>query len=176
MYYYASSDVKYCFVCNDIKYPRFYHCKYCNKCIYKLDHHCFFIDNCVGSHNQNYFLQMLFYVSTGLFFSLIIHLCWFCESILDNSKNSKKANKPIIIFIHFFFNFGVFMSTSLLFLYQIFLIHSNLTSLEYRNVIFQQNKPFKTSFKNSLELVFGKLKISNLILPIENIKKIPDYL
>lgn len=179
MYYFASSDIKYCFICNKLKYPRFYHCKHCNTCIYKLDHHCFFIDNCVGSHNQNYFLQMLLYLNISLTLSLILHIIWMFQNIFSESSKSSTKQKDntleVLNIIHFIFNTGILFCTSLLLCYQIFLINSNLTSLEYRNVLFQQNKPFKQKFTDSLKTIFGKLNVIQLLCPIENKNKHPEY-
>ena len=150
--------MKFCYPCRKLKYPRFYHCKYCSTCVFKLDHHCFFINNCVGSHNLGSFIQMLFYVSLCLLVSIIHHLYWI---VLDISykiktKGDSKGTPPnislnVITYIHFFFNIGIFVSTSLLCCFQWYLAYHNLSSLEYRNILMKSQTPFKQSFKETVK-------------------------
>lgn len=155
IFFHSATDVKFCFLCQDLKYPRFNHCRYCNTCIYKLDHHCFFINNCVGQHNHKFFIQFLFYLWLPTLFSLILHLWSFLvDSSLSKGKEYSSpylTPKPLrnLIICHWVFNSIIFLCTFGLFCFQMYLIKVNLTSIEFGNSIFRRNLPYERDWQEA---------------------------
>lgn len=158
VYFDSATNIKFCFLCQSLKYPRFNHCRYCNKCIYKLDHHCFFINNCVGQHNQRFFVQFLFYLWVPCLVSSLFHL----YSLVADSLYFKKHpefRSPYLpghllrlpILCHFVFNCCMFLIVCGLFCFQMYLIKVNLTSIEFFNQYYRRHLPFERPWKEAFE-------------------------
>ena len=52
--------------------PRCHHCSVCNECILQYDHHCIWLNNCIGYNNVRHFILLLFFVSVGCYYGIII--------------------------------------------------------------------------------------------------------
>ncbi len=63
-----SKRKRYCLMCNVFKPDRCHHCSACNKCVLNMDHHCPWVNNCIGFWNRKFFLLLLFYTVSTLYY------------------------------------------------------------------------------------------------------------
>ena len=74
----------------------------------------------------------------------------FGANLTSHSKDIAAAHSVTsgvyaISWLHLMFNSAVFIAVFALLCFQLYLLFKNVTSLEYRNVVFRENTPFKKS-------------------------------
>ncbi|EEC18253.1 zinc finger protein, putative [Ixodes scapularis] len=117
---------RYCYKCHVIKPDRCHHCSLCDTCVLKMDHHCPWFNTCVSFNNYKYFLLFLFYST--------VH----CAYISCTTYRHFGIETRMIlgfwpdISITFLFLMALFFGAAflLLFLYHLFLVCKNRTTLE----------------------------------------------
>jgi len=122
----------FCQKCSSFKPPRTHHCKICNKCVLKMDHHCPWINNCVGNNNHKYFLLFLIYAVAGIFYGLAILLICFINVLTQEDKV-----EDFVIFFGFTISATIMLPVGLavlmLLIWQLWLVCTNTTSVEYED-------------------------------------------
>ena len=119
-------DYTTCKKCNILRPKRAHHCRYCNKCILVMDHHCFTLNKCIGKNNYQFFLKYLIFAEINTFFIFWIGI-YVCYNYYSEFNLISLIKYAILIFSTFMGSFGLFLYL----LFHIYLILSNLTTLEY---------------------------------------------
>jgi len=129
----SSKKKKYCEKCNNWKPPRTHHCKSCGRCVLRMDHHCPWINNCVGYHNHKYFLLFLIYICLSILY-LLLMIVLRAIMLWGEYHLTRKPIQPkdgITICVLGVFNFSLVIAVGALLFWQLSLITSNKTNIEY---------------------------------------------
>ncbi|CAN7949478.1 unnamed protein product, partial [Ixodes hexagonus] len=117
---------RYCYKCHVIKPDRCHHCSLCDTCVLKMDHHCPWFNTCVSFSNYKFFLLFLFYSA--------LHCAYIsCTTYHQFGLETRvilgfwpDINITFLFLLAHFFGAAFF----LLFLYHLFLLCTNRTTLE----------------------------------------------
>jgi len=144
---------RFCRKCNKVKPMRAHHCSICNRCVLKMDHHCPWVNNCVGHYNHKYFLGFLAYMCSGSGFVLFVSF----ETTLQALSG---RNQSAVFLIGVVLCFSAFVATGLFFSWNLYLVLTNQTTIEfYGNKFSQQGRrrgnPYDLGYRRNLEEVFG---------------------
>lgn len=117
---------RYCHQCHLIKPERCHHCSVCGTCVLKMDHHCPWFDTCVSFGNYKFFLLFLFYSAIHC-----THMALTTRSHFGINTRLRLGFWPNL-HITFLFLLSLFFSAAftLLFLYHVYLVCRNRTTLE----------------------------------------------
>lgn len=179
----------FCDDCQHMQPPRCHHCPLCNRCILKRDHHCFFIASCVGQDNQAQFAVYCYHATIGLFIAFLV---------LSNYLSAIYYEVFSLDFYHYIppvtiFNFimgridlstvfyaillcgscGTGISTLALFCWQMFLIASDLTTHDWKQLWnFSVSKWYKVPSRvwYNIKQSFGTFPLLLFIVPIPRSK------
>jgi len=155
---------RFCRKCNAVKPMRTHHCSICNRCVLKMDHHCPWVNNCVGHNNHKYFVGFLFYMCTGSGFILFVSL----DSTLAALTG---RNQSVVFLVAVVLCFSAFVATGLFLLWNIYLVLSNQTTIEFYGNKFSRNgrrrgNPYDLGWRRNLETVFGAdVTAARLLIP-----------
>lgn len=150
-----NGTARYCNKCRCIKPDRCHHCSTCKKCVLKMDHHCPWINNCVSFSNYKYFVLFLFYTILGSAFIILTtyEKCYFLW------KNHEITGFCFHLLSTFFLASLLGFSTMTLFLYHVYLLAHNLTTIEsLRKPLFKASlniKNYDIGFVANFREVFG---------------------
>lgn len=151
--------VRFCEKCQVVKPDRAHHCSVCGVCVLKMDHHCPWVNNCVSFTNYKFFILFLGYAF--LYCALIV--CTSLQYFVLFWKGSLERTGQFHILFLFFVS--AMFSTSLvsLFIYHLYLVAKNRTTLEaFRAPVFISG-PDKNGFNlgrlNNFQEVFGDRKL-----------------
>lgn len=167
----------FCDKCMKQRPERSHHCSSCKRCILKMDHHCPWIGNCVGLYNQKIFLLFLFYSALSTLFVFLDFLPFFL--LLSNIEKVKDENYIRTYDESIAFNHAgtislitvvtpvLFMALLAFFLFNIYLVIINKTSVEHNCGLFSnmQSPYFLRSKLLSMKIIFGNT-ISKWFIPI----------
>jgi len=157
-----TGTVRYCEKCRHIKPDRTHHCSVCGECVLKMDHHCPWVNNCVCFTNYKFFILFLGYALVYCLFIMATSLQYFIafwKMHQSESSGTLDGFGRFHILLLFFVAVMFAINLASLFLYHIYLVCVNRTTLEaFRAPVFY-NGPDKNGFnlgrrKNFLE-VFG---------------------
>jgi len=155
---------RFCRKCNAVKPMRTHHCSICNRCVLKMDHHCPWVNNCVGHNNHKYFIGFLFYMCTGSAFVLSVSM--------DATMSALSGrNQSAVFLVAVVVCFSAFVATGLFLIWNIYLVVSNQTTIEFYGNKFSRNgrrrgNPYDLGWKRNLETVFGTdLSFARLFVP-----------
>ena len=158
---------RFCYKCNNYKGMRTHHCSICNKCVLKMDHHCPWVNNCVGHYNHRYFVMFLLYLMIGASYYLTIAIN---SDVSLSFEGKHKSDRALIISI--IMSFAAIIATGIFSIWNMYLIITNQTTLEFYGNKFSQNKrksPYDVNLKINLQQVFGnKMNMFNIWLPFQN--------
>lgn len=142
---------RYCKQCQAIKPMRSHHCGICKRCVLKMDHHCPWVNNCVGWRNQRYFILFLVYLWAGSGFFLLTGKDVVFKSLLGRSRST-------LLLIATIMSLSAFFATSLFIMWNIVLLATNKTTIEFWNVLLDKRKrghPYNLGLQRNFREVFG---------------------
>eukprot|EP01103_Thecamoeba_quadrilineata_P004676 TRINITY_DN1445_c0_g1_i2.p1 TRINITY_DN1445_c0_g1~~TRINITY_DN1445_c0_g1_i2.p1 ORF type:complete len:278 (-),score=17.01 TRINITY_DN1445_c0_g1_i2:127-960(-) len=146
----------FCGICSNHKPLRSHHCSRCDRCVLKMDHHCPWLNNCIGYKNYKSFLLTLIYGSLSTFLPLYTLFPRYCVSFLTLFTSFQFDNLGFDIYYLTLFLVCATLMYLLLF-HCIFLITSNLTTIEYyekhREEEFENHND--VGYKQNILQVFG---------------------
>jgi len=142
---------RFCRICNAIKPMRAHHCSICKICVLKMDHHCPWVNNCVGWRNHKHFLLFLFYMWTGSGFYLLVAY----QNTLDALTGRPSTTLFLLSVV---MCFSAFLATTLFLVWNIYLLISNQSTIEFYGNVFNSPKrrnPFDLGIRRNILEVFG---------------------
>jgi len=164
----------FCSMCNIHQSLRTKHCNDCERCVSRYDHHCFFIGTCVGQKNHFIFWFFLMFQSFVIAWAFIMALEGFIASQTLSGwvyTNGLILVTTIVLFIMFFFPFG-------LWLFHTYLMLTNQTTWEvskrhkisYLQELPEDEFPFDNGYVSNVR-EFYQMQNSKLVWTVpENIK------
>ncbi|XP_028840069.1 palmitoyltransferase ZDHHC20-A isoform X3 [Denticeps clupeoides] len=167
----GSGAIRYCDHCQLIKPDRCHHCSSCDQCVLKMDHHCPWVNNCVGFSNYKFFVLFLGYSSLYCLFITATVLQYFikfwtlCQmKAIQNCPENQLPDthaKFHVLFL-FFVASMFFISVMSLFIYHLWLVGKNRTTIEaFRSPVFRggtDKNGFTLGFSKNVAEVFGDEK------------------
>lgn len=136
-FFLGDSDAKrrrYCLMCNVFKPERCHHCSLCHKCVLNMDHHCPWINTCIGFFNRKYFIQMLFYICSSLYFTLFVNFKFTLNVFIKISRNRININKELTdnlaILLIYFADVAMTIILTMFFKFHLKLVLENKTTIE----------------------------------------------
>lgn len=130
---------KWCKKCAAPKPPRAHHCAVCQRCVLAMDHHCPLTGNCVGYYNHKFFLIFTFDLMVGSLYGIAVtyyafRQCVLAETLADFCEEYGRTRYTYMV--------GVVCSipTCLLFTFQLHMILTNDTTVEYFGDILKSSK------------------------------------
>jgi len=146
---------RYCKRCRKIKPMRTHHCSICNVCVPKMDHHCPWVNTCVGHRNHKHFLLFLFYMCTASLFYL--------TADVQSTINALTGKQESALFmISTVMTFSAFIATGLFLIWNLFLLATNQSTIEfYGNHLSREKRrytsnPYNVGVFRNIEEVFGR--------------------
>ncbi|KAM9979213.1 hypothetical protein ACTFIZ_000524 [Dictyostelium cf. discoideum] len=118
-----SETYRFCIHCRLPKEERTHHCQLCGTCVLKMDHHCPWVNNCVGANNHRYFMLFLVY--------LWISCVYVCILSYPHVFNSESGYIPFSMLMSFVITLTIAFALGGLLGWQIYLILSNQTTIEF---------------------------------------------
>ncbi|KAK5581755.1 hypothetical protein RB653_003333 [Dictyostelium firmibasis] len=118
-----SETYRFCIHCRLPKEERTHHCQLCGTCVLKMDHHCPWVNNCVGQNNHRYFVLFLVY--------LWISCIYVCILSYPHVFNSGSSYIPFSMLMSFVITLTIAFALGGLLGWQIYLILSNQTTIEF---------------------------------------------
>jgi len=152
---------RFCRICNVIKPMRAHHCSICKKCVLKMDHHCPWVNTCVGWRNHKHFLLFLFYMCTGASFFLIITFDRTLYALMGGMTSLSFLISAVLCF-------SSCIATFVFLLWNIYLLLSNQSTIEFYSNFFGSNKrrnPFNLGVSRNVREVFGARSLWTILLP-----------
>ncbi|CAD8059038.1 unnamed protein product [Paramecium sonneborni] len=160
---------RFCKKCCIPKPPRVHHCSACNNCWQKMDHHCLWINNCVAKDNYKMFICMVFFnkfkIRDFLLIWVTISQYNVFQMLITNDVSDISDLKLYLIVLHFYLIFLLSVLIFGFFLFHIYLISQNKTTLEQL-----EDKPDKHKYNRGIWLNFQFILGSNILywfLPIQ---------
>uniref|UniRef100_A0AAY3ZYP9 Palmitoyltransferase n=1 Tax=Denticeps clupeoides TaxID=299321 RepID=A0AAY3ZYP9_9TELE len=155
----GSGAIRYCDHCQLIKPDRCHHCSSCDQCVLKMDHHCPWVNNCVGFSNYKFFVLFLGYSSLYCLFITATVLQYFIKFWTNQLPDTHA--KFHVLFL-FFVASMFFISVMSLFIYHLWLVGKNRTTIEaFRSPVFRggtDKNGFTLGFSKNVAEVFGDEK------------------
>ncbi|EGG16248.1 DHHC zinc finger domain protein [Cavenderia fasciculata] len=112
---------KFCITCRLPKIERAHHCSLCGSCVLRMDHHCPWVNNCVGLRNHRYFMLFLIYM----------WVCCIYVSYHSYSHVFGQRGIPFTVLMSFVLTLTVSIALGALMFWQLYLILSNQTTIEF---------------------------------------------
>jgi palmitoyltransferase len=178
----GESFSKYCNRCEQPKPPRAHHCHICDKCICRMDHHCPWINNCVGYKNHRYFFLFIFYlwISAIYYTILLVLLSWQFIAIANPALYDEWKSWFVIIEA---FSGSVSVSMTGLFIWNLYLIATNQTTVEFHFNKLRSTtdkgsgkvslNEFDVGIRNNFDQIFGFGNSSLLWILLPSVKPLP---
>ena len=123
-------DLRYCQKCAHYKPPRAHHCRVCKRCVLRMDHHCIWISNCVGHANYKVFFIFLMYAVAACFYSLVLLVGSLTNDPLKDEEQSGDSFRTVYV-ISGLLLVPLSLALAVLFVWHIYLILQNKTTIEY---------------------------------------------
>jgi len=144
---------RYCKKCNRTKPERSHHCHVCGTCVLKMDHHCPWIANCVGHKNHHFFVLFLFWLWFGCGYASGMSYMPFLATANTAVPFKGIVSRGSVIF-SFVIAVAVFIALTLMLCWQIYLMLSSQTTIEFyinRQAISSARKAGKV-YRNPFDL------------------------
>uniref|UniRef100_A0A667Y9D8 Palmitoyltransferase n=1 Tax=Myripristis murdjan TaxID=586833 RepID=A0A667Y9D8_9TELE len=158
--------IRYCDHCQVVKPDRCHHCSTCERCVLKMDHHCPWVNNCVGFSNYKYFVLFLAYATL---YSAVISATVIQYFIKFWTKRLPDNHAKFHILFLFIVAVMFCISTLSLFIYHLWLVGKNRTTIEaFRAPVFSSGPDkngFYLDFSQNFTEVFGDQK-TRWVFPI----------
>lgn len=159
-----SGGFRICEKCNLLKPDRAHHCSVCDACVLKMDHHCPWVNNCVSFTNYKFFVLFLGYAFSLCAWSALTSFEYFLRFWKNDLPSS--YSKLHILFL-FFVSIMFAVSLVSLYLYHLFLVFKNRSTLEsFRTPIFRygpDKRAYDLGRKKNWKQVFGETRFTWLI-------------
>eukprot|EP01071_Lankesteria_metandrocarpae_P013932 Lankesteria_metandrocarpae@DN782_c0_g1_i1.p1 len=132
-----TGDARHCKWCRLLKPDRAHHCRVCRGCVLRMDHHCPWVYNCIGWGNHKYFVNLVFYTSMNLVFTITTQ----SESIRRaiNDVSVPFGNLFLLLFSESLGALLAFVSTAFLF-FHMWLISRDMSTIEFCEKNFRRSK------------------------------------
>ena len=146
----TNGALRWCRRCSLVKPDRSHHCRLCDQCVLKMDHHCPWIANCVGYYNYKFFFLMLTY---GML-SLWLFEGSFWETALITWRDDERGAAFSFFVTVVYSLLGILMcAVTLFWSFHIYLISSDLTTIEYCETAKKIGSKFKQSpyYRNTFD-------------------------
>lgn len=128
-----------------------------------MDHHCPWISNCVGHRNHHYFILFLVYVFVGTLYSSVLLILPFQLTLSDSLAWTLNRSETFII-ASFMLSISVCIAILLLMVWQLYLILTNQTSIEFQinqemsKRLGMNYNPYNLGISKNFENAFGQTK------------------
>lgn len=123
-------DLRYCQKCAHYKPPRAHHCRVCKRCVLRMDHHCIWISNCVGHANYKVFFIFVMYAVAACVYSLVLLVGSLTNDPLKDEEQSGDSFRTVYV-ISGLLLVPLSLALAVLFVWHIYLILQNKTTIEY---------------------------------------------
>lgn len=126
-----------------------------------MDHHCPWIANCVGFHNHHYFILFLIYVFVGTLYSSCLLIKPFLLTLFEDLTWTLNVSEGYIVGA-FMLSISVCLAIGILMPWQLLLILTNQTSIEFQINRFMSSRlgtrynPYDLGLKKNFEQAFGQ--------------------
>jgi len=155
---------RFCKRCNRPKPERTHHCHVCGRCVLKMDHHCPWVANCVGHRNHHYFVLFIFWLWLGCGYAASMSFIPFTLTSNTALPFRGSVSRGAVIF-SFVIALSVCIALSLMLAWQIYLVFSAQTTIEFyfnRTAISDAKKvgrayinPFDLGVAGNFQTFFG---------------------
>uniref|UniRef100_A0A914HZN4 Palmitoyltransferase n=1 Tax=Globodera rostochiensis TaxID=31243 RepID=A0A914HZN4_GLORO len=156
-----NGDVRYCTHCFCIKPYRCHHSSTLGHCVLKFDHHCPWVNSCINFNNYKFFVLFICYVFALCLFGFFTILPYFIAIWRTDEGSKPHIVWRLLVSLLFLVTGPLGFSTGGLFIYHLFLISNNLTTLE--SIGLPDSKGFDLGIRRNFGEVFGTDKLKWLL-------------
>ena len=146
-----------CRSCRTNRPERSHHCRQCNFCVLLMDHHCVWINNCVGFYNYGYYIRSCIYCWMGALYGT-----WTLWPEIAAYSNTTTVmfpyqDVPNVVVGVWVLCVGVLVAFSILNSWQLYLISSGMTSVEYKQLRAWKGavSPYDRGWKTNMACILG---------------------